>query len=195
VECFAPRGSTVFRIFVAKAVQRISLADESGSRSGTEHRKKRSEARTENEGILYARQHERSLPLVGVFPGRAASPKLRVGGTRPNFFFEWKGQVSRRECDNSVTYVSDLVKTRISDTRGRAAYQGSLSCRQPADGENDAPGRRRSHSLGVVHTWGTPFFCSTQRDLDRCRRGRTTSRASRRQSRPTKCSSRVSQCC
>ena len=42
---------------------------------------------------------------------------------------------------------------------------------QPAAGENDAPGCRWSHSRGVAHTWGTPFFCFTQRDLDRSRRG------------------------
>ncbi len=42
---------------------------------------------------------------------------------------------------------------------------------QPADGENDAPECRTSHSRGGVHTWGTPFFCSTKRDLDRCRCG------------------------
>ena len=42
---------------------------------------------------------------------------------------------------------------------------------QPADGENDAPECRTSHSRGGVYTWGTPFFCSTKRDLDRCRCG------------------------
>ena len=41
---------------------------------------------------------------------------------------------------------------------------------QPAAGKNDAPGCCTSPSRGDVHTWGTPFFCFTQRDLDRCGR-------------------------
>ena len=41
----------------------------------------------------------------------------------------------------------------------------------PPTEENDAPECRTSHSRGGVHTWGTPFFCSTKRDLDRCRCG------------------------
>ena len=32
----------------------------------------------------------------------------------------------------------------------------------------EALDRRTSPSRGGVHTWGTPFFCFTQRDLDRC---------------------------
>ena len=39
---------------------------------------------------------------------------------------------------------------------------------QPAAGKNDAPRCRTSPSRGGVHTWGTSFFCFTQRDLDRC---------------------------
>ena len=39
---------------------------------------------------------------------------------------------------------------------------------QPAAGKNDPPRCRTSPSRGGVHTWGTPFFCFTQRDLDRC---------------------------
>ena len=50
-------------------------------------------------------------------------------------------------------------------------HQGTSGLDQPAAGENDAPGCRWSHSRGVAHTWGTPFFCFTQRDLDRSRRG------------------------
>ena len=38
---------------------------------------------------------------------------------------------------------------------------------QPAAGKNDPPRCRTSPSRGGVHTWGTPFFCFTQRDLDR----------------------------
>ena len=64
----------------------------------------------------------------------------------------------------SSTGSSRTLRSRNAAT----ARFASAGLDQLAAGKNDPPRCRRSPSRGGVHTWGTPFFCFTQRDLDRC---------------------------
>ncbi len=64
----------------------------------------------------------------------------------------------------SSTGLSRTLRSRNAAT----ARFASAGLDQPAAGKNDPPRCRTSPSRGGVHTWGTPFFCFTQRDLDRC---------------------------
>ena len=64
----------------------------------------------------------------------------------------------------SSTGSSRTLRSRNAAT----ARFASAGLDQPAAGKNDPPRCRTSPSRGGVHTWGTSFFCFTQRDLDRC---------------------------
>ena len=64
----------------------------------------------------------------------------------------------------SSTGSSRTLRSRNAAT----ARFASAGLDQPAAGKNDPPRCRTSPSRGGVHTWGTPFFCFTQQDLDRC---------------------------
>ena len=80
----------------------------------------------------------------------------------------------RRHQNHPGRLAAFVAGVRAARLGSRPSYvssspRGRGCARQPAARENDAPGCRRSHSLDVVHTSGTPFFCFTQRDLDRSR--------------------------
>ena len=70
----------------------------------------------------------------------------------------------RADPSRSSTGSSRTLRSRNAAT----ARFASAGLDQPAAGKNDAPRCRTSPSRGGVHTWGTPFFCFTQQDLDRC---------------------------